>query len=122
MTIDEHLQEARDAAAPAETDTSGRAGAARQGLLRLLAPIHNRQRQAIEAIAAAVAELAAEQTELARRLDSMAADLDRVIARSEADAAVLDSVSAEIERLAGLIAQRAAVVEARLDQLDSRRT
>jgi ABC-type phosphate transport system auxiliary subunit len=119
MTIDDHLQVARDAAAPTATDTAGRAGAARQGLLRLLAPIHNRQQQAFEALAAAVAELAAEQTELARRLDSMAADLDRVIARSESDAAVLDAMSAEIERLAGLVTQRAAVVEARLEALES---
>jgi hypothetical protein len=118
MTIDDHLQMARDAAAPAATDTAGRAGSARQGLLRLLAPIHNRQRVAVEALAAAVAELAAGQTELARRLDSMGADLDRVIARSESDAAVLDAVSTEIERLAGLLAQRAAVVEARLEALE----
>jgi hypothetical protein len=118
MTIDDHLQMARDAAAPAETDIAGRAGSARQGLLRLLAPIHNRQRLAVEALAAAVAELAADQTDLARRLDSMAADLDRVIARSESDAAVLDTVSTEIERLAGLLAQRAAVVEARLEALE----
>lgn len=119
MTHEDDLRHARQLAAPATEDTAGRAGPARRLAVRLLAPVHDRQRRStealVDAVAAAVETLDARQDALERRLDDLAADMERLAARGESEAIMADDLGAALDDVAQRMQRDLAVLRARLD-------